>query len=186
MGCIANSDPAIVSIGLISLSSGLYAKKKPHTASPRTTSAPAPQMTADQAIIHALNRLTFGPRAEDVADVKRIGLDRWIEQQLHPETIPQNPVLEAKLAPLETLRMSMMEMAERYPTPQMVKLMLDGKVPFPKDVEARYAVNKLIARNERKESADRQGRAGDADLNAKAIPESWQVDDSARQVLEHR
>ncbi len=36
----------------------------------------------------ALSRLTFGPRPGDSAAVAREGVDRWINRQLHPETIP--------------------------------------------------------------------------------------------------
>lgn len=60
-----------------------------------TISASAPAQTrldhrelaADQQIIHALNRVTFGPRPGDVQRVRAIGLDKWVEQQLHPERI---------------------------------------------------------------------------------------------------
>ena len=45
------------------------------------------ELAADQQIIHALNRLTFGPRPGDVGKVRAIGLDKWVEQQLHPERI---------------------------------------------------------------------------------------------------
>src|SRR5579884_3048655 len=68
---------------------------------PREAAAPR-EMTGDQRIAHALNRLAFGPRSADVDAIKRTGLDRWIEQQLNPETIPENVVLETKLQPLET------------------------------------------------------------------------------------
>jgi hypothetical protein len=42
------------------------------------------RLIPDRAIVHALNRLTFGPRPGDVAEVRRIGLTKWIELQLHP------------------------------------------------------------------------------------------------------
>jgi uncharacterized protein (DUF1800 family) len=67
-----------------------------------------------QQIIHALNRLTFGPRPGDSEQVRRIGLNKWIEQQLHPEQIPENPVLEAKLKPLATLQMPLAQVVEEY------------------------------------------------------------------------
>src|SRR5689334_9120162 len=41
----------------------------------------------DQQILHALNRLTFGPRPGDVEEVRRVGLAKWIKLQLHPEQI---------------------------------------------------------------------------------------------------
>ena len=41
---------------------------------------------------HALNRLGFGARPGDVERVLRVGVDRWIEQQLHPERIDDRAV----------------------------------------------------------------------------------------------
>src|SRR5579862_7945925 len=37
--------------------------------------------------LHALNRLTFGPRPGEVDKVLAKGVDSWIEDQLHPESI---------------------------------------------------------------------------------------------------
>jgi uncharacterized protein (DUF1800 family) len=45
------------------------------------------ELTADQQISQALNRLTFGPRPGDVAQARRVGVDRWIASQLAPERI---------------------------------------------------------------------------------------------------
>lgn len=39
-------------------------------------------------ITHVLNRVTFGPRPEDYARVSAMGVDAFIEEQLHPESIP--------------------------------------------------------------------------------------------------
>jgi uncharacterized protein (DUF1800 family) len=44
-------------------------------------------LSDEASIIHALNRLTFGPRAGDVDKVRAMGLAAWINQQLHPERI---------------------------------------------------------------------------------------------------
>ena len=77
------------------------------------------KLSPDQQVIHALSRLTFGPRPEDMEAVRRIGLAKWIELQLHPDQIPENPVLEAKLKPLATLNMSMADVVTEYtPRPQ--------------------------------------------------------------------
>ncbi len=46
--------------------------------------------------MHALNRLTFGPRPGDVERVRDIGLARWIEQQLAPASI-DDPALASRL-----------------------------------------------------------------------------------------
>lgn len=55
------------------------------------------ELPADQQIIHALSRLTFGPKPDDVLRVRAIGLDKWIDQQLHPERI-QDSAIDAFVA----------------------------------------------------------------------------------------
>jgi uncharacterized protein (DUF1800 family) len=72
------------------------------------------RLSQDRQVLQALNRLTFGPRAEDGEQVRRLGVEKWIELQLHPERIPENPVLEAKLKPLETLHMDVAEILKQY------------------------------------------------------------------------
>lgn len=52
------------------------------------------ELPADQQIMQALNRLTFGPRPGDIQKVRAIGLDRWIDLQLHPDRI-DNSAMEA-------------------------------------------------------------------------------------------
>lgn len=49
--------------------------------------APEREQTADQQVVHLLNRLAFGPRPGDVERVRALGVDSWIEQQLHPERV---------------------------------------------------------------------------------------------------
>src|SRR3954464_2866576 len=50
------------------------------------------ELPADQQIIQAINRLTFGARPGDVAKVRAIGLDKWIDQQLHPDKIDDRAI----------------------------------------------------------------------------------------------
>ena len=61
-------------------------------------------------IIHALNRLTFGPAPGDIERVGAMGLKRWIDRQLHPEKIRESPVLEEKLHSFDSLAASTREM----------------------------------------------------------------------------
>lgn len=125
-----------------------------------------PRMPEEQRTLHALNRLTFGPRAADVDTIRAIGLDRWIEQQLNPASIPENPVLEEKLLPLDSLRMSAAEMLRRYPGPQVVKAMADGRMSLPEDPLTRAAMQVAIARFEqRKNAADADAKPDSADVS---------------------
>src|SRR5437899_12363388 len=65
------------------------------------------KLSPNQQIIHALNRLTYGPHPGDVEEVRRIGLAKWIELQLHPDQIPENYVFGAKMKPMETTNIIM-------------------------------------------------------------------------------
>ena len=66
----------------------VYGKKSKTT----TPEPPAiPQMTADQKVLYALNRLAYGPRPGDVEAVKKFGLDKWIELQLIPRAFRRIP-----------------------------------------------------------------------------------------------
>ena len=83
--------------------------------------ARSPKLSKDEQVIHALNRLTFGPRPGDVEAVRKMGVKKWIDLQLHPERIAENPELAQRLAPLESLRLSQAETERNYPNPQMIR-----------------------------------------------------------------
>lgn len=66
---------------------------------------PAP-LAPDQQAVHVLNRLAFGPRPGDVERVTRMGVRRWIDEQLAPEAIALPAPLTARLAGLDTVTRS--------------------------------------------------------------------------------
>lgn len=120
------------------------------------------KLSKDDKILHALDRLTFGPRPDDVAEVRRMGLKKWIDLELHPERIKESDFLEAKLAPLESLRMSPLEVTQHYPQPQMIKAIADGRQPMPEDPVLRVTVQRLIARYKARKDAAGGQVAGQA------------------------
>src|SRR5688500_13120952 len=74
----------------------------------------------DEAILHVLGRMGFGARPGDVDRVRAMGLDKYIESQLNPATIPDT-VAEQKIAAFETLNLSSSEIASRFYTPPQVR-----------------------------------------------------------------
>ena len=66
-------------------------------------SAQAAPLAPEQQAVHVLNRLAFGPRPGDVERVQRMGVQRYIDEQLHPETIPMPEALTARLDALQTV-----------------------------------------------------------------------------------
>src|ERR1700730_17460580 len=78
---------------------------------------PITELSADEAILHALNRLAYGPRPGDVERVRQMGLAKWIEQQLNPNSIDDRGV-EARLEQFPTLRMSTAKLLAEFPQPK--------------------------------------------------------------------
>ncbi|HJY87942.1 MAG TPA: DUF1800 domain-containing protein [Candidatus Acidoferrales bacterium] len=79
---------------------------------------PIAELNEDEAIQHALNRLGYGPRPGDVDRVRKMGLEKWIELQLHPERIDDSG-LSARLDQYSSLKMSPAVILAEYPTPEM-------------------------------------------------------------------
>src|SRR3984885_5420115 len=77
---------------------------------------PITELTEDQAILHALNRLAYGPRPGDVERIRQMGLEKWIDQQLHPESIDDS-ALDPPLKNYPTLDMSARKLLAEYPPP---------------------------------------------------------------------
>jgi uncharacterized protein (DUF1800 family) len=64
-----------------------------------------------------LNRLAYGPRPGDVERVRHMGLAKWIDQQLNPNSIDDH-ALEARLSAYPTLALSTAQLMEQYPQPK--------------------------------------------------------------------
>src|SRR5438105_250171 len=77
------------------------------------------KLTDRQRALHALNRLAFGPRPGEVDAVMKDGVNVWIEQQLHPEGIPDRAV-EARIAALPTMKMSNAQIVKTYYEPVLM------------------------------------------------------------------
>src|SRR6185369_10223492 len=107
------------------------------------------EMEARKRALHALNRLTFGPRPGDLDRVMAMGVDKWVDQQLHPEKIEDDAVT-TRLAPLRTLRMDTHEIVENFPPPQMIKAIADGKQSLPSDPTQRAIYEAQLARYQAK------------------------------------
>ncbi|MFZ0636440.1 MAG: DUF1800 domain-containing protein, partial [Candidatus Acidiferrales bacterium] len=78
---------------------------------------PITELTEDEAILHALNRLAYGPQPGEVEMVRKLGLEKWIDRQLHPDSI-DDPALDARLEQYPTLKMSPKKLLAEYPQPQ--------------------------------------------------------------------
>ena len=78
---------------------------------------PETSLSESDAIVHALNRLGYGPRPGDVQGIQQMGLAKWIDQQLRPESI-SDAAVDARLGMFPTLTMSSTKLIEEFPRPQ--------------------------------------------------------------------
>src|SRR5205814_5102791 len=116
------------------------------------------QMDESKRALHALNRLTFGPRPGDLEKVQAMGVNNWIEQQLHPDKI-DDPAMESRLAPYRTLKMNTQEIVKNFPPPQLLKAAAEGKIPLPSDPQERAIYQAAIERYQQKKQLGQNDNA---------------------------
>jgi len=97
---------------------------------------------ADKGIVHVLDRMAFGPTQADVDHVREIGIDRYIDEQLHPETIAESPALTERLAGLDTLKLDPARLFVDYGP--IVPAMNGGVKPTPDEAKARRQRAQII------------------------------------------
>ena len=100
---------------------------------------------ANPKVIHLLNRLSLGIAPGEIDRVQQIGVDKYIQQQLNPDSIVESPILTEKLAKLETINLSPVELFKRYNPNRPVDL----QSPIPGDKktqqqQARQVTNQAI------------------------------------------
>ena len=78
---------------------------------------PITELSEDEATLHALNRLAFGPRPGDLERVKKLGLDKWVDAQLNPDSL-DDKAISARLEDYPALKLSTSQLLDRYPNPQ--------------------------------------------------------------------
>ena len=102
---------------------------------PRVASLPAPDahaaglrtQTADQQVAHALSRLTFGARPGDAQAVRQMGVDRWIEEQLHPERL-DDARADAWVSQFDVIKKSSAQLEAEYVNPGQLQNQLGARV----------------------------------------------------------
>lgn len=96
-------------------------------------STPARELDKAGQAAHVLSRLTFGARPGDLQHVMKLGVDRWIEQQLHPSTI-NDSAAAAALASLKPWTVDSRSLATLVadagqPEPAMMGMQMNSAAP---------------------------------------------------------
>ena len=152
-----------------------YGANDPQTGKPAQPSSlkglPPTDLTEDQAIVHVANRLGYGPRPGDVQRIKEMGIAKWIDRQLRPESI-NDSAAEARLSRFSTLSMSSEALLEKFPRPA-VAAKREGITPqeYRKQQQEKLQAARQAAEN-------RQGADGQQQMTAQA---PGQPNDDAQQ-----
>jgi uncharacterized protein (DUF1800 family) len=85
-----------------------------------TWPAAAPVASDHRSVLHVLNRLGYGPTAGAIEQVKRAGVQSYIEAQLGPERLPDT-AMAARLSGFTTLSKSSRDLAAGYFMPAMLE-----------------------------------------------------------------
>jgi uncharacterized protein (DUF1800 family) len=136
----------------------LTANDKKPKQDPALKGLPITELSVDEAILHALNRLAYGPRPGDIERVRQMGLAKWIDQQLNPNSIDDKAV-EARLDTYPTLRMSSQQLLAEYPQQKQAEKKADKQEQTRGDASAAIVARDMRANQD-------QARPNSAETNA--------------------
>ncbi|HXW94043.1 MAG TPA: DUF1800 domain-containing protein [Terriglobales bacterium] len=114
--------------------------------------------------LHVLNRLSYGPRPGDLERVKAMGVDQWMEQQLHPEKMNDSE-LDTRLRSFPTLGMSTRELIENFPPPEVIRAVADGRQSLPSDPVKRAVYAAQLERYQEKQEKKQESNSSTADVD---------------------
>jgi uncharacterized protein (DUF1800 family) len=97
---------------------------------PRRQTYHSDQIQGDDRILQALNRFTFGPKPGDLEAARKLGLENWFEQQLHPGTLDEKD-LNTKLANYPAMQWTPEDLMFRAPNNAVIRQATNGKAPMP-------------------------------------------------------
>ncbi len=64
--------------------------------------------------LHYISRLSFGITPGELKKVEGSSIENYLQAQLNPESIPESPILEGKLAQLDTIRMDSLDLFKSF------------------------------------------------------------------------
>jgi len=130
-------------------------------------SASAADHDNDQDIRHLLNRITFGPTQTDLDRVKSIGVERYIDEQLNPESIKESDRVLDLIGRSDGLCLLPQDLFERYG-----------------DRSDRYLLNKDATDDEKKAIIKLKNEDSDKIYNDTVKGKIVSAIDSPRQLVE--
>ena len=89
-------------------------------------------LTPRERVLQLLDRFTYGPRPGEVDRVLAIGEDKWLAQQMAPDSVP-DAACAKRLAAYATLSMPAAQAIFVFPNQSLLDGIVAGKAPYPDD-----------------------------------------------------
>jgi len=127
------------------------------------------QLEGNARILHALNRFTFGPRPGDLEAVREMGLDKWFDAQLHPESLDETD-LNTRLAEYPAMQWSARDLMFRMPGPAIIRQVADGKIDVPGNGTLHAVYENQVYRYQMRKAAQAEKQTATANQGQSAAP----------------
>jgi uncharacterized protein (DUF1800 family) len=142
---------------------------------PHAATTPADYISMDERYLLVLERFTNGPRPGDLGRLRAMGLNGWFQQQLNPARMDDS-ALDKRLASYPAMNLPLGKLMELYPTNQMIRQSLNGRVGVPSGDAAKaiYADQQAQYKNIQQKKKNGDTGADDAGiaLNAAPLPQT--------------
>ena len=154
------------------------AKEKKPKADPALKGLPITELSPDEAILHALNRLAYGPRPGDVERLRQMGLAKWIEQQLNPSSI-DDKAMEARLQDYPTLRMSTAKLIDEYPQPKQAEKQAQQVQAQARQERRRSDAAVIVVEKDTQNAPEQPANSEAPAMTSASAPQPWPDNPSA-------
>ena len=130
------------------MSMAKFASEKPGLSKPnehnkKLNGSASFRQATDGDVCYLLNRLSFGPRPGELQALKAMGIGNYINQQLHPNTIPESPIITAFISSDSDLTATPGELFVNYGPPAIKAVEKAALIMTPDDKkEAQKVVRK--------------------------------------------
>ena len=120
--------------------------QKPKSTAPATTAAQTSDLLPDEQVQQVLNRLTFGARSGDAAKVRAMGVESWIDAQLHPERIPDARI-DSMMTKYAVYSMSTSDVIRDYSAVQQLQRQVKREAGADSSMDKRDARREVLAQD---------------------------------------
>jgi uncharacterized protein (DUF1800 family) len=133
-------------------------------------------------VVHALNRLTFGPTPGEVAAVQAMGLSTWFAMQLNPSKLDDSS-FQAKLAQFPAMQLSQSDLLARYPSQQVIRQIEQRGLGLPNDPVERAIYGDEIAFYKVQKAKQAAGKGNVAATPGAAMDDSMKPTGEAAPII---